>query len=123
MVFTVKFYKDERKKKPTLEFLRMLQSKNIKLHDLTSASLVKVENSDYHKEPLIKKVDKEDKVWEIRTRASKVLSRIFFIFYAGQRIVTFNGYIKQDDKIDVGELSLAKRLVKQFWKAGGLNEE
>lgn len=51
----------------------------------------------------------EDGIFELRVRVGTDISRIFYFFHINKIIVLTNGYVKKNQKIERGDLNLAKK--------------
>lgn len=113
MEFEILYYYDEGGHVPVTEFLNELARIQPKLHRLTLSGIEKIENRAYHGPPLTQMIDAEDDILELRV-GNRDISRVFFYFLYGQRIVLTNGYVKKGQKLDDNELARAKRY-KRDW--------
>lgn len=50
-----------------------------------------------------------DSIFELRTKQSSGLTRIFYFFYHGNRIILTNGHIKKSQNLNEKEFEKAKR--------------
>ena len=63
-------------------------------------------------EPDIELIDKKDRIWEIKTRHSGNIYRIFFTVF--EDILLLNGFQKKTQKTPVNEIETAVRRLKQY---------
>ena len=84
------------------------------LHKLVVAGIKKLEMSERHGPPLTKMVDQKYAIFELRI-GDKNIARVFFFFRRGQEIILTNGYVKKQQKVDMGELARA-RAYKKDWE-------
>ena len=114
MRFRVRFYYDAHGNKPVLTFLQDLRKQDRILHKLVVAGIKKLENSERHGLPLTALVDEKDVLFELRIGEENI-ARVFFFFGPGQQIILTHGYVKKQQKVDVGELQRA-RSYKKDWE-------
>ena len=108
--FVVEFYRKEDGECPFLEFY---YSMNEKLRAKTSRTIQLLKNNGSElREPYSKKLD--DGIYELRTKQGSDISRGFYFFMIGHRIVFTNGYIKKRQKVDKTQLELAKKYRKEY---------
>jgi Phage derived protein Gp49-like (DUF891) len=111
MRFRVRFYYDAHGNKPMLSFLQDLSKQDRILHKLVVAGIKKLETSERHGLPLTALVDQKEVLFELHI-GDKNIARVFFFFEPGQQIILTNGYVKQQQKVDVGELQRARTYKK-----------
>lgn len=58
------------------------------------------------REPFSKHI--EDGIFEIRNKVGNDITRIFYFFVIGQKIILTNGFIKKTQKTPKAEIALAK---------------
>lgn len=59
------------------------------------------------REPFSKHI--EDGIFEIRNKVGNDITRIFYFFVIGQKIILTNGFIKKTQKTPKAEITLAKK--------------
>ncbi|MEI3028206.1 MAG: type II toxin-antitoxin system RelE/ParE family toxin [Ruminococcus sp.] len=59
------------------------------------------------REPFSKHI--EDGIFEIRNKVGYDITRIFYFFVIGQKIILTNGFIKKSQKTPIAEIALAKK--------------
>lgn len=59
------------------------------------------------REPFSKHI--EDGIFEIRNKVGNDITRIFYFFVIGQKIILTNGFIKKTQKTPKAEIALAKK--------------
>lgn len=59
------------------------------------------------REPFSKHI--EDGIFEIRNKVGNDITRIFYFFVIGQKIILSNGFIKKTQKTPKAEITLAKK--------------
>ena len=114
MQFSVRFYYGVDGYKPVITFLEDLRQQDRIFHKLVVAGIKKLELSERHGPPLTELVDKKYAIFELRI-GDKNIARIFFFFRQGQEIILTNGYVKKQQKVDIGELERARRY-KRDWE-------
>lgn len=109
-MFEVNFYRLENGTAPVEIFLDSL---NIKMRNkaLDSLALLKLFGANL-REPHSKYLG--DGLFELRIKFASDISRIFYFFYTGQKIILTNGYIKKSKKAPKNELSLARKYKKDY---------
>lgn len=50
-----------------------------------------------------------DGLWELRVKLASNITRVFYFFPTGNRVLLLHGFIKKTDKTPVTELNTAKR--------------
>jgi phage-related protein len=99
--------------KPVITFLEDLRKQDRILHKLIVAGIKKLEMSERHGPPLTELVDRKYDLFELRV-GDKNIARVFFFFQGGQEIILTNGYVKKQQKVDIGELERARRYKKDW---------
>ena len=56
----------------------------------------------------------EDGIFEIRAKQGSDLSRVMYFFYAGQKAVLTNGFVKKSQKTPKNEIELAKKYRQDY---------
>lgn len=107
MEYRVTFYSPVREPKPLARWLRDLRVTRPVLGDLVVSGLEKLRNGDHHRKPLVEMVDPANRIYEMRVGRANI-ARVFF-FYDGDEIICTNGYVKQRNRLDQGELDRARR--------------
>lgn len=104
-VFDVEFYRLPDGKAPVEEFLDGL---NIKMRNKALDSLLILkEFGNALREPYSKPVG--DGIFELRIKFSNDISRIFYFFYADNKIILTNGFIKKTRRTPRAEIALARK--------------
>ena len=98
-MFEIVFYKKEDDTKPVAEFIKGLEPK-MKRKALQEIQLLKEFGTDL-REPYSKSL--KDGLFELRVQQSNNISRIFYFFFDGQKIVMTNGFIKKTQKTPQAE--------------------
>jgi len=108
--FEVEFYRKVNGECPFLDFYF---SMNDKLRAKTSRTIELLKNNGSElREPYSKKLD--EGIYELRTKQGSDISRVFYFFMIGQKIVFTNGYIKKRQKVDKNQIELAKKYRKEY---------
>ena len=105
LVFTVDFYHLPNGTAPVEEFLDSLDTK-MRSKAVDSLTLLE-EFGNRLREPHSKPID--DGIFELRIRFSSDITRIFYFFYAQNRIIMTNGFIKKTGKTPRKEIELARK--------------
>ena len=102
-MWSVEFYETENGKLPVQEFLDGL---NIKMRTkaVSEINLLK-EFGTQLREPYSKAM--EDGIFELRIKFAGDITRIFYFFYVGNKIILTNGFLKKSQKTPPGEIARA----------------
>lgn len=107
---TIEFYEKDNKC-PVETFLDSIKDEKLKTKTLLNiVNLATLGNNA--RPPLSKYVD--DGIFELRTKQSSNIDRIFYFFVFGDRIILTNGYIKKDKKLDKEEFERAKKYRNEY---------
>lgn len=109
-MFDVEFYRLPNGKAPVEEFLDSL---NVKMRNKALNSLVLLEEfGNTLREPHSKPIG--DGIFELRIKFASDITRIFYFFYVGNKIVLTNGFIKKTQKTSPAEIELAKKYKEDY---------
>lgn len=109
-MFDVEFYRLPNGKAPVEEFLDSL---NVKMRNKALNSLVLLQEfGNTLKEPHSKPIG--DGIFELRIKFASDITRIFYFFYVGNKIVLTNGFIKKTQKTPPAEIELAKKYKEDY---------
>lgn len=101
----VEFYTKRDGTKPVEEFLNTLPNK---LANKALRSIKRLRDEGFQLTyPDAEKITPD--IWELRTKFATDITRIFYFFYDGEKIVLTNGFLKKTDKIPTEEIERAKR--------------
>lgn len=113
--YEVELYKKPNGTCPIAEFFESLEPKmwakvarNIDLLALHNITL---------REPLVKPV--EDGIFELRTQVGNNITRIFYFFFIGKKIVLTNGFIKKTQKTPRKYIEVALEFKNEYLNRGG----
>ena len=104
------FYEKENGEKPVEEFLLSLDNKMQK-KAFGQLNILK-EYGRILREPYSKYI--KDGIFELRIQFASDISRIFYFFYIGDKIVLTNGFIKKTQKTPQKEIEKALEYKKDF---------
>lgn len=110
-MYEVVFYESANGKAPAQEFLDSLP---IKLREKTLRSLMLLQELG----PQLRGEETEhirDGLFELRTKFGSDITRVFYFFFAGQKIVVTGGFIKKSQKAPRREIERALRC-KRDWE-------
>lgn len=91
---------------PVADFLSNISDQKLKVETLSSIAELSV-RGNLAKLPLSRYID--EGIFELRTRQSNNIDRLFYFFIFGNKIILTNGYIKKSQKLDRQEFELAKK--------------
>ena len=108
--FEIVFYDKPDGSEPAKEFLlsldKKMRAKIVMLIELLA------ENGSALREPYSKHL--VDGIFELRAKVGSDISRVFYFFVIGKRIVLTNGFIKKTQKAPKSEIELAKNIETNF---------
>jgi len=102
-MYNIYFYEKLNGKIPVKEFLNKLNTK-MKTKALREIVLLREHGRDL-KEPHVKYMKKG--IFELRVKTGSDISRIFYFFFSGDKIILTNGFIKKTQKTPVKEIEKA----------------
>jgi len=116
MNWEVELYAKENGEIPVLEFQRSLPTKH-RAKSIRDVRLL-AEFGANLREPHVKAIKsaKYKGLWELRTKFSSDISRIFYFLPVGNRFVLLHGYVKKDTKLDNRELDIAKKYMDDYMR-------
>lgn len=71
-------------------------------------------------EPLVKPL--EDGIFELRTQVGNNISRVFYFFFIGKKIILTNGFIKKTQKTPRKYIDLAIEFKTEYLSRGGSHD-
>ena len=104
-VFDIEFYALPDGRKPVEEFLDSLPAK-MRIKAIDSLDLLE-EYGNQLRLPYSKALN--DGLFELRIKFASDISRIFYFFFVGNKIVVTNGFIKKTQKTPQSELAKARK--------------
>jgi len=104
-MWTVEMYESDKGEIPVKVFLDSLDKK-MRSRALTELRLLQ-DMGNTIREPYSKHL--RDGIFELRIQAAGDISRIFYFFYVGRKIVLTNGFIKKSQKTPRSEIDRAKK--------------
>jgi len=109
-MFNVDFYRLSNGTAPVEQFLNSL---SIKMRTKAMYSLLLLEKfGNRLREPYSKEVDQG--IFELRIQFANDITRIFYFFYVGNKIILTNGFVKKTQKTPKSEIQLAIRYKKDY---------
>ena len=105
MSFCVEYYELENGTCPVEEFI-LKQDNKMQAKIFKNLELLEIRGNEL-REPFSKHI--EDGIFEIRNKVGNDITRIFYFFVIGQKIILTNGFIKKTQKTPKAEISLAKK--------------
>lgn len=109
-MFEVEFYKLPDGTKPVAEFIRSLDVE-MRVKAVDSISILEKYGPDL-REPYSKSAG--DGIFELRIKFVSDITRIFYFFFVGEKIVLTNGFVKKTKKTPAGELKKAKKYKEDY---------
>lgn len=113
MSYTIEFYKKTSGRIPVQEYLDELDRKNRQLRASVLRDLVHLEQFG----PILTMPDvryMKDGLYELRSSSGSDISRVFYFFYSGTKIILTNGFVKKSQKTPSTELEKAFRYKKDY---------
>lgn len=113
MSYEIEFYRRPNGRCPFEEFLREVDTRYAHLSPRIVHGLRLLK--DYGPEvtePHVKSMG--GGLYELRSKADVGISRAFYFFFSGDKIVMLNGFIKKTQKTPAGELEKARRYKKEY---------
>ena len=104
-MFEIEFYSLPNGRKPVEDFMDSLPEK-MRSKAIDSIKILR-QYGNQLREPYSKPVG--DGILELRIKFASDISRIFYFFFSGNKIILTNGYIKKTPKTPSGEIKLAKK--------------
>lgn len=109
-MFDVEFYRLQNGTAPVETFLDSL---NPKMRNKAVRSLELLEEfGNTLREPNSKPLG--DGLFELRIKFSSDITRIFYFFYVGNKIILTNGFVKKTPKTPTAELKLARKYKSDY---------
>lgn len=96
---------------PVAEFLNDIQNQKLKEKTIRSIYLL-AEEGRTARSPLSKYI--RDGIFELRSKQSSNITRIFYFFVYGEQIILTNGYIKKQEEMDEREFEKAKKYMNDY---------
>lgn len=109
-MFIVDYYSLDDGRKPVKDFIDGLEPK-MRAKAIASISLLR-EYGNVLREPYSKSVG--DGIFELRIKFASDISRIFYFFFVGNRIILTNGFVKKTDKTPPSEIALARKYKRDY---------
>ena len=104
-MFEIEYYALPDGRKPAKDFINGLPLK-MRTKAFDSIEILK-EYGNQLREPYSKPMG--DGLFELRIKFASDITRIFYFFFIGNKIVLTNGFIKKSPKTPQGEIKLAKK--------------
>lgn len=105
MSFCVEYYELENGT-CTVEKFILKQDNKMQAKIFKNLELLEIRGNEL-REPFSKHI--EDGIFEIRNKVGNDITRIFYFFVIGQKIILTNGFIKKTQKTPKAEIALAKK--------------
>ena len=99
---------------PMIDFINSIEDEKLKTKTIKNIyKLADLRNKA--RPPLSEYID--DGIFELRTKFFSNITRAFYFFIWGDKIVMTNGYIKKSQKLDIKEFNKAKKLMNNYLKS------
>ena len=99
---------------PMIDFINSIENEKLKTKTIKNIyKLADLRNKT--RPPLSEYID--DGIFELRTKFSSNITRAFYFFIWGDKIVMTNGYIKKSQKLDIKAFNKAKKLMNDYLKS------
>ena len=105
MSFSVEYYELENGNCPVEDFI-LEQNNKMQAKIFKNLELLECRGNEL-REPFSKHI--EDGIFELRSKVSNDITRIFYFFVIGQKIILTNGFVKKTQKNPKSEIELAKK--------------
>lgn len=115
--YEVEFYEKIDGTCPVAEFLDSLNEKMF-AKVARNIDILEKHNINLH-EPLVKYL--EEGIFELRTQVGSDITRIFYFFFVGKKIILTNGFVKKTQKIPRKQIELAIEYKKDYLSRGEKN--
>lgn len=109
-MWEVEFYETENGKQPAKDFILNLDD-NMKSKALNEIELLEKYGNTL-REPYSKYIS--EGIFELRIKYSSDISRIFYFFFIGKKIILTNGFIKKTQKTPKQEIEKAIKYKKDY---------
>jgi len=111
MSFTIKYYTDERGRKPVEEFIDGTNSDKVKAKIFSGLKLL--QEVGFLEFPYSRKIESVKKLRELRVQFSSNIYRIFYFMQVGREIILLHGFQKKTQKTPQREIDIAEKRMKE----------
>lgn len=105
---------------PVADFLNSIENKKLKEKTVLNIAELAIKGNDA-RPPLSRYL--RDGIFELRTKHGKDITRIFYFFVFGNKIILTNGHIKKQQKLDEKEFKRAKKYMDMYLKRNTSEEK
>lgn len=119
-IITEIIFFEDNDKCPVCNFLSNIEDIKLKEKTLLNISQLAIKGNEA-RYPLSRYI--KDGIFELRTKHSSNITRIFYFFIFGNKIVMTNGYIKKQEKIDEKEFNKAKKYMEKYLRKVNKRED
>ena len=118
MAWTVDYYRTERGEQPVKMFIDSLPVK-LRAKNMREISMLE-EFGTNMPAPYVKQMHGKDSagLWELRVKLSSDITRIFYFYPEGNRILLLHGFLKKTENTPPAELKIAQSRMKDAKKRG-----
>jgi phage-related protein len=115
-MWKVEFFKNNKGETPVVDFLDSIDDVKLKAKMIKEIELLEQFGSQL-REPHTKPInDDRGSMFELRAKQSTNISRVFFFYVKGERIILLNGFVKKTDKTPKTHINLAFKYKKEYEK-------
>jgi phage-related protein len=115
-MWDVEFFKNNKGEVPVEEFLDSISDVKLRAKMVKEIGLL-VEFGSKLREPHTKSIkDDRGSMFELRAQQSSNISRVFFFYVKGKKIILLNGFVKKSDKTPKTHINLAYKYKKIYEK-------
>jgi len=111
--YTIEFYEKSNGRKPVQEFLNDLLKTDKPMFARVSRDIKLLKTNGFEVGPPRVKY-MSDGLYELRSKSESGITRIFYFFFSGRKIVMTNGFKKKTQKTPEEELEKAFRYKKDY---------
>jgi phage-related protein len=115
-MWEVEFFENNKGEIPVKDFLDSIIDVKLKAKMVKEIELLEEFGSQL-REPHTKPInDNRGSMFELRAKQSTNISRVFFFFVRGKKIILLNGFVKKSEKTPKTHINLAFKYKKEYEK-------
>lgn len=118
MSWSVDYYRTERGEQPVKTFIDSLPVK-LRTKNMREIAMLEEFGTEMPA-PYVKQLRGKDcpGLWELRVKLSSDITRIFYFYPSGNRILLLHGFVKKSDSTPPGELRIARNRMQDAKQRG-----